>query len=1462
MKKRLFNNPLSWLLVLLAAFLFTFLPASAAQAATLRLPTGLTMIEEQAFYGNTSLDEVIIPEGVTEIGSEAFAGCGIKIITLPITLNSIANDAFTGCDDMTVRAHEGSYAYSWAVEHQYYVVDSQEPAGEMTVYAPDTLTAGKNLKVKVVGTANTLHQSIYITDETTGAYQSRQLYEPTGTAEFPGYFFESGKTYRLAIYTVTNEFQTLTPIIKRIRVTGQKPAAPVLDLPESIVMCECYPVERGVYDSVRLEVEYYSETGELFAKEESDDLIYAFQFVEKGEGGTIKVRYAAEKDGKWSEWSGQYSIVVGFPQYLAGDISLPETIENGSEYTIQFDYSNNPLICYCYIYPESSTEACFEWGKWLAEEESGTVSLQVFTPDFDPGKYTFKLFFGERNSDRRFIACQKEFEIVGDRAAAPAVTCEKAEIYMGDNAYFTIATPGADACKIKRTDRNGYSEYFTIEAQGNSSRWSNSWYGEDTITITYKFSKRTGDKWSDWSEPIEINFREKPRLDSPVIHASSSWMAGQDITFSFDEVENATRYSVEIINTLDNRYLYGFSDEEAVPNTELTVPGYLFSAGQYKIRVHALADKYESNSTERTVTVRGTKPNGPGFTVESYPCIESHAVFSVNTENAESLQVRRMISDEYDAERFNRLSGETIPVIDDMTQWDYYISSSSEGEILIVAFSVKVDGIWSDWSTESYEIAGLPPLDPVVIHVPDTIEAGADFSITIDSVENATEYEYGIYLTDDDEALLYDSSYKPFGEIYIGGYELDPGEYTIKAWAYSEDYVNSKNEETFTITGTKAPAPTVSVDKTEVYPEEGYTFTIDTSDATLMYIREKGYSAGLITTTGDSTRWSDSCWEAGELYYQFTVLRNGKWTEWSDPICVVVKDKPSLGVPEVYVPESMTAGGDYTFSFSAVDNATLYRVSFAYPYDEDRTIYELESNAALPDTDLTIPGYLINPGNYVLSVSAYAEGYSPATKTIRLSAAGSRPAGPEITVEEPLRIKSTVMFVIDTENAEALQVNYQYTSPGNSWSKQSLNIPVTGDTTQWPLQIDSYKEGVDLTVSFSARINGIWSAWRTNTYTIAGLPPLDPAVIHVDDTIQAGSDFRITIDPVENATSYEYRLYKPDGNTSWDTFSSPSAKELFYLGYEIEPGEYRIKVWAYSNDYATSTSEKTFSITGEKPDAPAVSVDKETIGIEEYCTFTIDTSNTEWLRYSIYNSSSEYINVLEDETQWTTHFYSSGSYECRFTVKRNGIWSAWSEPVEITVTRNPSPEAPEISVLEPVGTGRDFVIALSAVENATSYHISVWKTDDTLSVDSSVSPEKIGGWGIPWFRITPGQYVIKAYALNGDSRSEETQMTITVPSSERPAAPSVIVPENTVFNSNTYVKFTVDTTDAELVMMRYFTVGNTNNISYSSMNLEEGQESFTFNVYFYGSSKKYSFAVLKDGVWSEWSDFTTITMNE
>ena len=58
----------------------------------------LTIIDNWAFYNNHELKNVVIPEGVTEVGHAAFYGCTyLKEMTLPSTVQEIADNGFALC---------------------------------------------------------------------------------------------------------------------------------------------------------------------------------------------------------------------------------------------------------------------------------------------------------------------------------------------------------------------------------------------------------------------------------------------------------------------------------------------------------------------------------------------------------------------------------------------------------------------------------------------------------------------------------------------------------------------------------------------------------------------------------------------------------------------------------------------------------------------------------------------------------------------------------------------------------------------------------------------------------------------------------------------------------------------------------------------------------------------------------------------------------------------------------------------------------------------------------------------------------------------------------------------------------------------------------------------------------------------------------------------------------------------
>lgn len=63
-----------------------------------KLPDGVTVIGEYAFYKYTNLVLTTLPDGITSIGAYAFQGCTrIGLLALPSSLNNIGMGAFYSC---------------------------------------------------------------------------------------------------------------------------------------------------------------------------------------------------------------------------------------------------------------------------------------------------------------------------------------------------------------------------------------------------------------------------------------------------------------------------------------------------------------------------------------------------------------------------------------------------------------------------------------------------------------------------------------------------------------------------------------------------------------------------------------------------------------------------------------------------------------------------------------------------------------------------------------------------------------------------------------------------------------------------------------------------------------------------------------------------------------------------------------------------------------------------------------------------------------------------------------------------------------------------------------------------------------------------------------------------------------------------------------------------------------------
>ena len=100
-----------------AAILLLVCFCSAALSETLQIPGHVKVIQDGAFQNDSSLRQVILPDGLISIGAAAFAGTRLTHINFPASLASIAENAFSGCSEVICEAQENTAGWQYAVNH-------------------------------------------------------------------------------------------------------------------------------------------------------------------------------------------------------------------------------------------------------------------------------------------------------------------------------------------------------------------------------------------------------------------------------------------------------------------------------------------------------------------------------------------------------------------------------------------------------------------------------------------------------------------------------------------------------------------------------------------------------------------------------------------------------------------------------------------------------------------------------------------------------------------------------------------------------------------------------------------------------------------------------------------------------------------------------------------------------------------------------------------------------------------------------------------------------------------------------------------------------------------------------------------------------------------------------------------------------------------------------------------------
>ena len=81
----------------------------------LAFPSGIEVVEEEAFAGLSEINEIELPWGIREIRNRAFTGTSAGWVYLPSSLEYIADDAFDR--KVFFGYEEDSYAHEWVLAH-------------------------------------------------------------------------------------------------------------------------------------------------------------------------------------------------------------------------------------------------------------------------------------------------------------------------------------------------------------------------------------------------------------------------------------------------------------------------------------------------------------------------------------------------------------------------------------------------------------------------------------------------------------------------------------------------------------------------------------------------------------------------------------------------------------------------------------------------------------------------------------------------------------------------------------------------------------------------------------------------------------------------------------------------------------------------------------------------------------------------------------------------------------------------------------------------------------------------------------------------------------------------------------------------------------------------------------------------------------------------------------------------
>lgn len=592
-----------------------------------------------------------------------------------------------------------------------------------------------------------------------------------GSIAVYGCYFEEG-TYTITAYATSSSSQSETSVATvTVTAPGTRPAAPAVTAETTEVVMDAelpFIINATGADMVTMRIGDSGAFDPIAVNGSStfrwpDDALWE---------GWQKYSFAVRVNGVWSPFSEPILVnTVPAATMPKPVLDMPETLTAGHDLVISIAAVEGAEH-YSIILKDPQ-------GIWLNDQNAhGTTGVTFTFPGylFAPGTYDI-IVPVSGSIDGVYVNNTTYASIsvtAGDRPAAPAVTAEAEYALSGSSYAFTIDTTGADKVAVRCMAPDMMvpaASHYELTATGDSTTWTHSYSGPDSMRVKYCFSVCVDGVWSPWSETHTVTIVDELPVQPPVITCADSFLAGEDIVFTVQAPEGAVSCQWELTGS-ESPVTGSISD---TGDTTLSALDYtLPAADNYLLTVTATFEDGSTTQAEHAFAITGARPTAPDITLSEY-CVEPGQTTTLTISAAGASQVCLR----------NKTSGERFLLDVSDGQVAYTFSADTRGSYSINA-SALCGTQWSTWSSTCCVVVEYPLSNPVC-SAPDTISLGSDLIVTIEPVDYALRCRIDVYTTTGAHVTSVEAA-PAGGEYTISGDLLESGLYTLRVNATNEWY--------------------------------------------------------------------------------------------------------------------------------------------------------------------------------------------------------------------------------------------------------------------------------------------------------------------------------------------------------------------------------------------------------------------------------------------------------------------------------------------------------------------------------------------------------------------------------------------------------------------------------------------------------------------------------------------------